>query len=96
MKNPNSLDQIPAWSGREDPYLECGQMEQDEKINNPDRHFGLACTREMVNRRTVELAAKAGRKPHEITRADYAWAKYEVTGESVHEKQSLILDRGWR
>ena len=51
-----------------------------------------SATREMVNARTVELAALAGRKSHEINQRDYIQAMRELTGETDFERQQAILD----
>lgn len=72
------------------------KMETTRNRKKPLQFRREPCTREMVCRRTLELAVKAGRKPHEIKQVDYDRAKYEITGECDPEKQCLILDRGWR
>ena len=51
-------------------------------------------TREMVHARTLELAAIAGRKPHQIKQVDYERAKRELTGESDFDRQQAMLDAG--
>jgi len=51
-------------------------------------------TREMVRRRTLELAAIAGRGPRYIKQVDYEQAKRELTGEWDFDRQQEILD-GW-
>ncbi|MES2657995.1 MAG: hypothetical protein V4689_05225 [Verrucomicrobiota bacterium] len=50
-------------------------------------------TREMVRSRTCELASIAGRKPDQITQADYEQAKRELTGETDFDLQQQALDR---
>ena len=47
--------------------------------------------RHQLQIRTRELAALAGRLPHEITQADYEQAKREVTGESNLDRQNAFL-----
>ena len=49
-------------------------------------------TREMLRRRTQELAAIAGRGPHQIKQVDYEQAKRELTGESDFDRQQAVLD----
>jgi len=48
----------------------------------------------MVRRRTLELAAIAGRGPRYIKQVDYEQAKRELTGEWDFDRQQEILD-GW-
>jgi hypothetical protein len=48
-------------------------------------------TREEVRARARELAAIAGRAPHEVAQGDYEQAKREVTGESDQELQEAML-----
>lgn len=48
-------------------------------------------TREAVRARARELAAIAGRAPHEVAQGDYEQAKREVTGESDQERQEAML-----
>jgi hypothetical protein len=53
-------------------------------------------TRQMVYKRTLELASLAGRAAHQIKQVDYERAKRELTGESDFGKQQAILDYGER
>ena len=49
-------------------------------------------TRKMVQARSRELALIAGRIPAEVSQADYALARRELTGESDLDRQDAILD----
>ncbi len=49
-------------------------------------------TRQMVRARTRELAVLAGRAPLQVTQADYAQARRELTGESEPSRQDAVLD----
>ena len=46
----------------------------------------------MVYARTLELAAVAGREPHQIKQVDYERAKRELTGESDYDRQQAMLE----
>ncbi len=49
-------------------------------------------TRNMVQKRTRELALIAGRVPPQVSQADYDQARRELTGESDLDRQDAILD----
>lgn len=49
-------------------------------------------TREMVHRRTHEMAVSAGRSRTQITHSDYLRARRELTGESDFSRQDSVLD----
>ncbi len=49
-------------------------------------------TREMVHRRTHEMAVSAGRSRTQITHSDYLRARRELTGESEFSRQDSVLD----
>lgn len=49
-------------------------------------------TREDARARARELAAIAGRAPHEVRQSDYEQAKREVTGESDPDRQEARLE----
>lgn len=51
-------------------------------------------TLDRIRKRTIEIAAMAGRGPLEIRRSDYEKAKLEVTGESAPERQHAVLFSG--
>jgi len=52
----------------------------------------VPASREDAQARARELAAIAGRAPHEVTQRDYEQAKHEVTGESDPDRQEAKLD----
>lgn len=49
-------------------------------------------TRDMVHRRTHEMAVSAGRSRTQITHSDYLRARRELTGESDFSRQDSVLD----
>lgn len=54
--------------------------------------LGRSVTRQMVYKRTLELASLAGRTSRQIKQMDYERAKRELTGESDFDKQQAMLD----
>lgn len=70
--------------------------QQQSDPGNPGQTTSLVRpTREMVRCRTLELAAIAGRAPHQIKQVDYEQAKRELTGETDLDRQQAVLDGGW-
>jgi hypothetical protein len=45
-------------------------------------------SRERLHRRTLELAARAGRTPPDVAQSDYEQAKRELVGEWVESKSA--------
>lgn len=56
------------------------------------RRVDVAVTRERVHARTQEFAVRAGRRPPQVSQADYEQAKREVTGETEIDRQYAALD----
>ena len=49
-------------------------------------------TRRIVDARTREIAARAGRIPPHVTQADYEQAKRELTGFGEAEQQDAVIE----
>jgi hypothetical protein len=51
-----------------------------------------AVTREMIDKRACELALISGRKPKEVTEADFEQAARELNGETDLDKEEIALE----
>lgn len=60
--------------------------------SSDDQGATSPATRDMVHRRTHEMAVSAGRSRTQITHSDYLRARRELTGESDFSRQDLVLD----
>ncbi len=63
-----------------------------QTTSSDDQGVPGPATRDMVHRRTHEMAVSAGRSRTQITHSDYLRARRELTGESDFSRQDSVLD----